>query len=163
MPTTPLFGLPWPLGSDTPDAPRDFQALAEATEAAVDSHLSAYARGTINSQAVPSAADTILASTLSASAVVTKTGDNYNLMRTGYWAVGMRLQFTAIVASQRAFIGIRVPGGVYRSSIIPSEDQQGLTALLYSGGSEPTAFRFFHTNPSANTVSGDFWIKYLGA
>jgi hypothetical protein len=163
MPSTPTYGLPWPLGTATPDAPRDLQALAEATDAALGSHLTAHARGSITSQQVPFGADTILTSTLSSSAVVTKTGNNYNLLKAGYWVVGMRLQFTAIAASQRAFIGIKVPGGVYRSSIIPSEDQQGITAVMYSTGTDNTTFRFFHTNPSPNTVVGDFTIKYVGA
>lgn len=33
---TPKYGLPHPLGADTPNVPRDFQALAQAVEAAFD-------------------------------------------------------------------------------------------------------------------------------
>lgn len=43
MPTTPNYGLRFPTLGDTPDAPRDYQALAEDTDAAlvtVDSNTS---------------------------------------------------------------------------------------------------------------------------
>lgn len=35
MPTTPVYSLPWPILGDPPNAPADFQELAEATEAAL--------------------------------------------------------------------------------------------------------------------------------
>lgn len=36
MPNTPVYGLPYPQPSDTPDVPRDMQALALAVEADLD-------------------------------------------------------------------------------------------------------------------------------
>jgi hypothetical protein len=33
MPTTPIYALPYPLSTDSPDAPTQFRALAERTEA----------------------------------------------------------------------------------------------------------------------------------
>jgi hypothetical protein len=38
MPTTPIYGLPWPLSTATPDVPRDLQALAEGTETGLRRH-----------------------------------------------------------------------------------------------------------------------------
>ena len=38
MPATPTYGLRWPLSTDTPDVPRDVQALAEDTEAGLRRH-----------------------------------------------------------------------------------------------------------------------------
>ena len=55
MPSSPVFGLPWPLGSDNPDVPRDLQALAEGTETALRYQGRwAIGTGTVTSQAAGS-------------------------------------------------------------------------------------------------------------
>jgi hypothetical protein len=52
VPTTPIYDLPWPLSTATPDVPRDLQALAEGTETGLRRH-GAWASATATLTSVP--------------------------------------------------------------------------------------------------------------
>jgi len=84
MPTTPKYALPYPALADTPDVPRDLEALATRLDATLDARLTRISRG---------AAGPITGGAPSVLAFVTEDIDDL-----GAWTVSFASRLTAPAA-----------------------------------------------------------------
>lgn len=131
----------------------------------VPAAIGGHARGDIGSLAVPTATATritTLSSTNNAGVVVTNS--NIKLIEAGYWSITVHLSGLMVAAGQRSFISFIVNDNVLvrMQAGSPGENLATASATVYFTANRLLEFDCY-TAGAATTVTGKFYIKYLGA
>ena len=167
MPTTPQYGLPWPLSTDTPDVPRDIQNLAEATEAAIVTATAGHARGNFPSQSIPHNVLTNPANSVSSLEGITHGAGVFTLNQPGFYAVAANFGFATAPGRIGLIIQAPLETGTgqtdFRYSATDPETLIASSAVCYSDGTGQVQFRIYQAAGASVTGNGLFMISYLGA
>jgi hypothetical protein len=127
--------------------------------------VTGHARGDIGSLAVPTATATRI-TTLTSTAFegVEITTSNIKLIKAGYWSITVHLAGLLQASGQRSFISFIVNNNVLARfpAGSPGENLATASATIYFTANRLLEFDCY-TAGAATTVTGKFYIKYLGA
>jgi hypothetical protein len=157
---------PYPVTLAAPDGTQPNDLVSKGyVDAQVANPNTGHARGDIASLSVPTATVTRI-TTLTSTAFegVEVTASNIKLIKAGYWSITVHLSGLLVASGQRSFISFIVNNNVLArmQGGSPGENLATATATIYFTANRLLEFDCY-TAGAATTVTGKFYIKYLGA
>jgi hypothetical protein len=157
---------PW-IGSQPPAGDPVLLLMAEdgSSVAVSGAGAAGHARGDIGSLAVPTATATRITTLTSTAFDGTEvTASSVKLIKAGYWNITVHLAGLLVASGQRSFISFIVNNNVLArmQGGSPGENLATASATIYFTANRLLEFDCY-TAGSATTVTGKFYIKYLGA